>query len=80
MKLYSNVVRIQNELKEVGKDNDCPLALTDLESFDQLHYNGVEALDIAIEKLGINPNSNILEIGAGIVRYVLMRSGCAGAC
>ena len=78
MKLYSNVVRIQNELKEVGKDNDCPLSLTDLESFDQLHYHGVEALDIAIEKLGINHNSNILEIGAGIggpARYIASKTG-----
>ena len=80
MKLYSNVVRIHNELREIGKDNETPLTISDLVSFDQLHYHGVEAIDIAINKLGINSNSKILEIGAGIggpARYLASKTGAS---
>ena len=80
MKLYSDVVRIKNELREMGKDNESALTVDDLVAFDQLHYHGVEAIDIAIDKLGINSNSNVLEIGAGIggpARYLATKSGAS---
>tara|TARA_B100001971_G_C18053860_1_gene464276 strand:- start:48 stop:185 length:138 start_codon:yes stop_codon:yes gene_type:complete len=37
MKLYNNVSRIFNELKEVGKDKSKLLKVEDLIKFDQLH-------------------------------------------
>ena len=53
MKLYNNVDRIFNELKEIGKSTSSSLLVEDLTKFDQWHYHGTDAIDIFIEKLGI---------------------------
>ena len=66
MKLYKNVERIFNELKELDKDKSKKLKVKDLTKFDQLHYNGTKAVDFAIKKIGINSKKKILEIGSGI--------------
>ena len=50
MKLYNNVDRIFNELREIGKDQSKFLKIEDLIKFDQLHYCGTEAVDFAIKK------------------------------
>ena len=54
MKLYNNVDRIFNELREIGKATSSTLLVEDLIKFDQLHYHGTDAIDIFIEKLKIN--------------------------
>ena len=66
MKLYNNVSRIFNELKEVGKDKSKLLKVEDLIKFDQLHYCGTDAVDFAIINTKINSSKSILEIGSGI--------------
>ena len=66
MPLYRDVDRIYNELREAGLDGQGKLSAPDLASFDQYHYHGTEAVDVAIDKLGINADSRILEIGSGI--------------
>ena len=73
MKLYNNVYRIFNELKYIGKYKSKYLKVRDLTKFDQLHYNGTKAIDFAIKKLKIRPNTLVLEIGSGIggpARYI----------
>ena len=78
MKLYNHVDRIYNELKELGKNDSEPLLVEELTNFDQLHYHGTAAVDFSIEKLGINSNMTILEIGSGIggpARYIANRTG-----
>ena len=78
MKLYNYVNRIYNEIKELGKNDSDPLQVDELTNFDQLHYHGVDALDYAIEKIGINSDMRILEIGSGIggpARYIANKTG-----
>jgi hypothetical protein len=45
MKLYNNVERIFNELREIGKSTSDTLLAEDLAKFDQLHYHGTDAID-----------------------------------
>ena len=78
MKLYNNVDRIYNELRELGKNDLEPLLVEELTNFDQLHYYGTEAVDFAINKIGIDSNMTILEIGSGIggpARYIANATG-----
>ena len=77
MKLYNNVGRIFNELREIGKDESKLLKVEDLIKFDQLHYCGIEAVDFAIKNTQINSNKSVLEIGSGIggpARYIAYKT------
>ena len=78
MKLYNNVDRIFNELREIGKSTSSTLLVEDLTKFDQLHYHGTDAIDIFIEKLEINEKTKILDIGSGMggpARYIANQTG-----
>ena len=78
MKLYNNVDRIFNELREVGKSKSSSLLVEDLTKFDQLHYHGTDAIDIFIEKLEINEKTKILDVGSGMggpARYIANKTG-----
>jgi len=78
MKLYNNVERIFNELREIGKSTSDNLMVKDLSKFDQFHYHGTDAIDISIKKLGINDKSKILDVGSGIggpARYIANKTG-----
>ena len=78
MKLYNNVDRIFNELREIGKSTSSSLLVKDLTKFDQLHYHGTDAIDIFIEKLQINEKTKILDVGSGIggpARYIANKTG-----
>jgi len=78
MKLYNNVDRIFNELREIGKSTSSSLLVEDLTKFDQLHYHGTDAIDIFIEKLEINEKTKILDVGSGIggpARYLADKTG-----
>ena len=78
MKLYNNVDRIFNELREIGKSTSSTLLVQDLTKFDQLHYHGTDAIDIFIEKLEINEKTKILDVGSGIggpARYLADKTG-----
>ena len=78
MKLYDQVERINNELEALGLGADAPLKVDDLTAFDQYHYLGTSAVDQAIDALGIDAASRVLEIGSGIggpARYIAQRTG-----
>ena len=80
MKLYNNVGRIFNELREIGKDKSKLLNVEDLIKFDQLHYCGTEAVDFAIKNTQINSKKSVLEIGSGIggpARYIAYKTGAS---
>lgn len=78
MQLYPQAERILNDLTQSGFPAQDPVPVDVLTSFDQLHYHGVEALDIAIKACGIKTGQKILEIGSGwggCARYIAHASG-----
>ncbi len=78
MGLYRNVDRIMADLEAMGKGGDQPLAVADLTSFDQYHYEGTDAVDDAIEFLRPDGGSHILDLGSGLggpARYLAEQSG-----
>lgn len=66
MKLYTNVERVFNELRELSLDDTESLNAKDLTAFDQLHYHGTEALDEAVALIGSAEQGDWLEIGSGL--------------
>ena len=66
MKLYNNIDRIYNEIRELGIKDIDPIKVDELSNFDQLHYHGTEALDFAINRININSSMLLLVIGSGI--------------
>lgn len=78
MKLYTHIGRIHNELAELGKSADDPLRADEISAFDQLHYHGTLAVDDAIDRMGLNAGSRVLEIGSGLggpARHIAGRTG-----
>lgn len=79
MRLYDQVDRILNELHHLGIDEDSPLSVEDLTPFDQYHYHGTDAVDEAARMLGVDAQTEILEIGSGIggpARYMAHSTSC----
>lgn len=73
MKLYTHVGRVYRELGELGKVAEDPLRVEELSAFDQMHYHGTDALDVAMALVGIDGQPRWLEIGSGIggpARYI----------
>ena len=78
IKLYSDVHRIYNNLAALGLGPQDPLAVADLTPFDQYHYDGTEAVDLALERLGLQAGDRLLDIGSGIggpARYIADKTG-----
>ena len=70
--------RIYNELLAAGLDNQKKLSVADLVPFDQYHYHGTHAGNVAIASLGIDSKDRVLEIGSGIggpSRYIAANTG-----
>jgi cyclopropane fatty-acyl-phospholipid synthase-like methyltransferase len=79
MPLYVNVERINNELAALGIDNDEALTPAQLFPFDQYHYHGTDAVQVAAYLLGLGPTSHILDVGSGLggpARYLASTMGC----
>jgi len=81
MKLYNKpelVKFIRNNLIANSKVSG-PLHYTDLLPFDQHHYNGLEDVDLCIQKCGITKDSKVINIGSGLggpARYIAGKIGC----
>ncbi len=72
------VTRVRNELAALGRAEGA-LDHRDLIGLDQYHYLGTAACDQAIATLQLNPESIVLDLGAGIggtARYVQQQVGC----
>ena len=80
MTLYEGVERVFNELRERGLDGASTVDIATLNEFDQLHYHGTDAVDEAVNRLGIKANDTILDIGAGFggpARHLAATTGCS---
>ena len=78
MKLYSAVERIYNDLRSEGFGRADPLDVEVLARFDQLHYHGTDAVDLAARSLAITDTSRVLDVGAGFggpARWLAARTG-----
>lgn len=78
MKLYSDVHRIYNNLSALGIGPDDALTASDLSPFDQYHYHGTEAVDLAARRLGARAGMRLLDIGSGIggpARHIASTTG-----
>lgn len=79
MKLYSDVERVDRELRARGKTPHSPLSPEDLTAFDQLHYGGTEAVDEAARTLAIDGSTRVLDVGSGLggpARHLASTTGC----
>ena len=66
MNLYKTTNRFLNNYKQLKKRLKRNPTLEEISDIDQLHYNGIEAVNEAILKTKIKENSIILDIGSGI--------------
>ena len=80
MQLYPRPERIFSDLEALGFGADAPLPVDVLARFDQLHYHGIEALDVAIAACKINAEDRVLEVGSGwggCARHIANTTGAA---
>ena len=66
MNLYKTTDRFLNNYKHLKKSLKRAPTLEEISEIDQLHYNGIEAVNEAILKTKIKENSIVLDIGSGI--------------
>lgn len=79
MKLYSDVERVDRELRARGKSPHAPLSPEDLTPFDQLHYGGTQAVDEAARRLAIGASTRVIDVGSGLggpARHLASSTGC----
>ena len=79
MKLYTHTDRVYRELDELGKGAQDLLDTSQLASFDQLHYHGVDAVQYAVDSMGMTDRSRVLEIGSGFggpARHIAKQAQC----
>jgi len=79
MKLYTHVERVERELRANGQSSGL-LDPKDLASMDQLHYGGTAVVDEAIDRLGLGPDHQVLDVGAGLggpARHIASKVGCS---
>lgn len=80
MQLYPRPDRIFSDLEAFGYEEDAPLPPDVLSQFDQLHYHGVEAVDVAITACKITTRARVLEVGSGwggCARHIAVSTGAA---
>ena len=80
MELYPRPERLLVELRARGFADDAPVPVETLAQLDQLHYHGTDALDVAIDRAGIDGASRVLEIGSGwggCARWIAHRTGAS---
>ena len=66
MNLYKTTDRFLNNYKHLKKSLKRAPTLEEISDIDQLHYNGIEAVNEAILKTKIKENHIVLDIGSGI--------------
>ena len=81
MKLYHAFVRVDNELKALGKESGALLP-EDLYPFDNMHYDGIAAVAEAIELCHLQRSAEmrVLDLGSGLggpARYLAKNANCS---
>lgn len=74
----SQVVALNRQLSAAGKSTG-PLSYTDLLPYDQHHYHGAEAVDVAAQAARITDASRVVNVGSGLggpARYLSGKYGC----
>ena len=66
MKLYQTTDRFLNNYNNLKTKLKREPTLEELSEIDQLHYNGIKAVNEAITKTKITKSSMVLDIGSGI--------------
>ena len=66
MPLYTHLDRIERGLAALGIGPADPIPPDALVPLDQWHYHGVDAIRAAAERLGLGPESRVLDVGSGI--------------
>ncbi len=77
MNLYKTTDRFLNNYNHLKKKLKREPTIEEISDIDQLHYNGVKAVDEAILKTKIKKNSLVLDIGSGIggpARYIVNKT------
>tara|TARA_A100001011_G_C14264821_1_gene824175 strand:+ start:764 stop:1585 length:822 start_codon:yes stop_codon:yes gene_type:complete len=77
MNLYKTTNRFLNNYNHLKKSLKREPTIEEMSDIDQLHYNGIEAVNEAIFKTNINKNSLVLDIGSGIggpARYITSKT------
>nr|WP_246455642.1 class I SAM-dependent methyltransferase [Sulfitobacter aestuariivivens] len=78
MQLYPRAQRIYADLQSLGYPDGAPVPVDVLSQYDQLHYHGTDALDVAIDAIGMVEGDQVLEVGSGwggCARYLAHRTG-----
>ncbi len=79
MPLYTHVDRVARGLAALGIGPDDEIPAERLFALDQWHYHGTDAIRDAARFLGLGPQSEVLDIGAGIggpARFLAHATGC----
>lgn len=88
MQLYSDIDRIENELREIGIAAGGAVTVEQLNKFDSLHYEGNDAVDAAAAFIGLSraaaaggleSNERVLDVGSGLggpARYLASQFRC----
>ena len=65
MQLYTDIERIDNELRARGIEEGSEVEPHVLPKIDSMHYEGDDAIMAAIQALGLSSSSRVLDIGSG---------------
>lgn len=65
MQLYTDIERIDNELRARGIEDGSDVEPHVLSQIDSMHYEGDDAILAAIQALGLSSSSRVLDIGSG---------------
>lgn len=79
MKLYQHLERVERALDAATSDPQAPCPPETFEALDQLHYEGHDAVDHAAARLGLGPDSRVLDAGSGLggpARWLAHKHGC----
>jgi cyclopropane fatty-acyl-phospholipid synthase-like methyltransferase len=79
MKLYSDIERVDNELRALGIMDGQSIDPATLAKFDSMHYEGDSAVAAAVSALGATSASKVLDVGSGFggpARYLANHTGC----
>lgn len=77
MNLYKSTDRFLKSYKQLKNNLKRLPTINEFSVIDHLHYNGVDAVELAIKETKIKASSNVLDIGSGIggpARYIASKT------
>ena len=80
MRLYTDLDRIENELKGMGYEEGSKVKAEDMHKVSMMSYSGVDGCKNVVKELKVTPGSKILDIGCGAGGPARVLSEVAGGC